>query len=95
MKQLVHIFDELKSTSSTNEKESILKKHEGNNELKEVLQFVYDPMITTGISNKKISKNVKEDYERDGFPVSILEVIDYLAQYNSGRDKDILNMKRF
>ncbi|HZH58169.1 MAG TPA: ATP-dependent DNA ligase, partial [Metabacillus sp.] len=61
MKELVKIFHELKNESSRNGKEAILKKYEDNELFKEVLKFVFNPYIVTGISTKKINKNIKLD----------------------------------
>jgi len=94
MKELVKIFHELKNESSRNGKEAILKKYEDNELFKEVLKFVFNPYIVTGISTKKINKNIKLD-EYVTIIRDIQGLMDYLKRLNSGRDTDILSVQYF
>ena len=57
MKEIIEIFNQLVSTSGRNDKELILKKNKDNKLFKEILNFVYNPYILTGLSDKKINKN--------------------------------------
>lgn len=50
------IIDSLQSTSGRNDKIAILKANKDNADWTELLQFLFDPMVVTGISTKKISK---------------------------------------
>lgn len=88
MQELVDIFSELATESSRNGKEAILKKHENNKLFRDVLEFVYNPYIVTGISTKKMKKkvNINEDIN---IPFTIKDLINYLKSNNSGRDVDI------
>lgn len=94
MKELVSIFHELKNESSRNGKEAILKKYEDNELFKEVLKFVFNPYIVTGISTKKINKKIKLN-EYVTIIRDIQGLMDYLKRLNSGRDTDILSVQYF
>lgn len=96
MKELVGIFTDLKNDSSRTGKEAILKAHEDNELFREVLEFVYNPYIVTGIStkklNKKMEKKVKDKLvEMGDLPMEdiVEDVIAYIKENNSGRDNDI------
>lgn len=96
MRELVGIFTDLKNDSSRTGKEAILKAHEDNELFREVLEFVYNPYIVTGIStkklNKKMEKKVKDKLvEMGDLPMEdiVEDVIAYIKENNSGRDNDI------
>ena len=56
--QLNNVVDQLKSTSSLTGKQKILAANRYDGLLRKMLQFVYDPNVVTGISNKKLEKCV-------------------------------------
>lgn len=84
------ILNDISSTSSRNEKEAILKRNKNNTLLKEVLEFVYNPYIVTGLSDKKINKNVSIR----GFNV-INNLMEYLKENNTGSDLDIASVQHY
>jgi DNA ligase-1 len=97
MKELLEVkilIDKIAETSSRNEKEAILKDYKAVPLFREILYFVYSPYILTGISKKKISKQVGMI---NGFskPQNIKELMDYLRIHNSGRDVDISTCECF
>lgn len=77
MEHLLKIFNDLKNHSGRNDKEKILEKNKDNQLFREVLRFVYNPYIVTGISTKKMKKKVKVSVNHN--LSSINEVMDYLA----------------
>jgi DNA ligase-1 len=94
-------FDLLSKESSKNGKEAILrdKKNVNDNNFLEVLKFVYNPFVVTGISTKKINKKVKvptkanvEDLEM--FP-DITKLMNYLKKKNTGTDYDLYVVHEF
>lgn len=97
MQEILRIMNELQNTSSRNEKEDLLDIYKSNELFKTILQFVYNPFIVTGLSNKKMKKKITSkvslefDYDLD----SIEEVMKYLQQHNTGRDMDIANIQDF
>ena len=58
MKNSIEIVSLLQSTNSKKDKEQILRDNKRNDEFTSIMQFVFDSYITTGISNKKLSKFV-------------------------------------
>ncbi|WP_233276400.1 hypothetical protein [Staphylococcus pseudintermedius] len=58
IQKLYEVLESLKKTSSRIEKESILRSGKKDELLQNVLKFLYDDLITTGLSNKKIAKPV-------------------------------------
>lgn len=57
MEEVIRIIKELQANSGKRLQE-ILEENKDNQMLKDVLYFVYNPFIVTGLSNKKIKKDV-------------------------------------
>lgn len=86
MERIKEIIEQLQATSSRNEKAAILEANKDNELWTEVLKFLLDPMVVTGISIQKLSKPLaKTDTERR----DLLCVMNYLRRYNTGRDVDV------
>lgn len=81
------IFKEIEKTSGKNDKIALIKQHKDDETFKRYLKFLYDETIVTGLSAKKINKNV--DIVIKDKPKSVIEVLDYLEEHNTGSDKDI------
>lgn len=83
----------LQSTTSRNEKESILKEYVDDEDIKYILQFIYDPYIVTGISKKKASKyrDTVIDFTKYGPQINddIVDFLNYFKIENTGRDIDL------
>ncbi|MCW6094602.1 hypothetical protein LAV60_15630 [Clostridium sporogenes] len=93
MDSIFNILKQISSTNSRNEKEAILKVNKHNILLRDILYFVYNPYIITGLSKKKISKCVTESTKRD--IKSIYDLLQYLIVNNTGRDIDISKVQYF
>ena len=92
MQQVLSVVNQLASTSSRNEKESILKKNQSNELLKDVFYFVFNPYILTGLSTKKISKKTKEK----GIVLNTFDDMkNYILKHNTGTDYDITTVQNF
>lgn len=89
------IIDQIASTSSRTEKESILKNNSNNELLKSILKFVYDPFIVTGLSKKKVNKQIGVLKGITYYIKDISQAMDYLKENNTGRDIDISHMESF
>ena len=87
MKKIIEIIKRLQKTSGRLDKEKILKENKDNELFKEVLKFVYDPYIVTGLSKKKLNKKVK--FNKVETSESIEDIMNYLKINNTGRDIDI------
>jgi DNA ligase 1 len=93
MKEVLEIINQIKTTSSRNEKEAILKQHKDNNDLKNILYFVFNPYITTGLKSKKLNK-IKQPKPTKQFN-DIQELLEYIKVNNTGTDEVIHNVKGF
>ena len=93
MKSAYSIFKEIENTSGKNDKIAIIKANSDNSEFKEYLKFLYDDMIVTGLSSKKIGKEVDESF--DTYFEDEIEVMNYLRNNNTGRNVDIANVQNF
>lgn len=93
MKRIVEIIKELQGTAGRLDKERILRENKDNELFKEVLKFVYDPYIVTGLSKKKLNKKLKFN-SSEGFE-TIEDIISYLKTNNTGRDIDIKHIQNW
>jgi len=93
MEKVLAIVEQLQGTSGRNDKETILSNNSENELFKNIMKFVYDPFILTGLSKKKISKKLK--LPKESSTLSIIEIMDYLKVHNSGRDEDIVFVQHF
>lgn len=94
-------FDLLSKDSSKSGKEAILRDcmNANNKNFLEVLKFVYNPFIVTGISTKKINKKVKDPEvankgDLEMYP-DITKLMDFLKRRNTGTDYDLFVVHRF
>ena len=85
------ICDELQSLSSKKDKETLLIREKENETFKRVLHFLLNPFIVTGISKKKINKQVNVDTQR----LYVSDIFDYVTKNNTGRDIDIKVIQQF
>jgi len=93
MEKVLAIIEQLQGASGRNDKESILSNNSNNELFKDIMKFVYDPFVLTGLSKKKISKKLK--LPKEASTLSIIEIMDYLKVHNSGRDEDITLVQHF
>ena len=90
MKEVLEIINQIKATSSRNEKEAILKQHKDNEDLRYILDVVYNPYIILGIKDKKLKKMIdRADGFKNKFGDDFKALIEYLKQNNTGRDYDV------
>lgn len=76
------IILQLQNTSSTLDKQTILKQHAADFELKEVLKFIYNPYFRTNISSAKLEK--APIYSGYPVPESVSVMMDYLVGHPTG-----------
>lgn len=93
MKEVIRIFQEIMGTTKKNEKLFIIRSNKDNELFKKSLRFLLDGDITTGISQKKIEKNIP--FCRFTEVNSLEECLDYVTENNSGRDKDVKTVQMF
>lgn len=99
IERLDNLIEDLLKTTSRNEKENILSKYKNDNEVKELLNFIYNPYIITGISKKKINKfkyHFDEIYDKfDDSYKNIFNLLNYLKLHNHGRDEDLIEIEKY
>ena len=103
--------NEILANNSRLAKIAVLEKWKDNEAVRYFLQFVYDPYITTGLSEKKLNKNV-ENYALFAFDESgnmivndtgrtlildgsELNICEYIKEHNTGRDGDIWTVQNY
>lgn len=94
MEEVIRIFKEIQETSSINQKSAILAANKENELFKKCLRFLLDDMIVTGISEKKICKQVAITNHID-ITCDFETIMEYLQVNNSGRDSDISIIQGF
>lgn len=87
IKKIYSIFEQIKADNSKTAKEIVLAAHIEDEPFREVLSFLYDDYITTGLSTRKINKEVRVDVEHSIEDLS--DLIAYLKEGKTGRDYDI------
>lgn len=94
LREVVEIFNLITKISGKNDKIKIVKWNKDNELFIECLKFLLDSDIVTGLSKKKINKNIP--LKDDRFKLdTIREVMEYLKAHNSGRDIDIAIVREF
>lgn len=86
MLAIKEIVDSLISVSGRNAKIQLLEKHKDNKTWSELLRFLLDSKVVTGISNAKLGKSVPAPLVCVG---GLVGLFDYLRINNTGRDVDV------
>lgn len=74
----------------------IIRRYKYHKMFRLVMNFVYNPYIVTGLSNKKINKGWDENEDECDIEANEIEyVFDYLKAHNTGRDEDIRFVQAF
>jgi len=87
-------FNKITAEAGRNYKISVLEEYKNDEDIKYLLNFIYNPYITTGISNKKLSKNIDKNLKRF-LAFSFYEVLEYIKTYNTGTDACIATVQDF
>lgn len=86
-------INEINKDNSRNYKISILSKNQFDEDIKFYLNYVFNPYITTGISYKKLSKNIDvKEYEKFE---SVYELLNFVAENNTGKDSVVQSINYF
>lgn len=94
IKVIYDILTEIKNEPSKNGKQDILDKYGDNELLKEVMKFLFDDLIVTGLSKKKIEKVIKP-VKTEVQLHTLEDMLEYLKLYNSGKQRDIYVVQEF
>ena len=99
MEEVIRLFKQIQSTNSLNEKKDIITANKDNELFKKCIRFLLDGNIVTGISTKKINKQVEACYGL--FPYCLCvnstfeDVINYFEKNNTGTDVSIYEIQCF
>ena len=92
-RQAKTLFELLAHTSSSNAKKEILANNTQNERFTQLLNYLLNPFLITGISAKKIAKEVQKAPTQE-FP-SFPDLMEYLFANNTGTDEIIANIHSF
>lgn len=82
--------------SGRNSKLALLKANSGIEGFKEILQFIYNPYIRTGIAKKKLDKSVPGGIVvYGGQDITWSQAIKHFTKNQTGNDKDISYAQKF
>lgn len=83
--------NEILADNSRLAKIAVLEKYKDDEDIKYLLNFVYNPYIITGISDKKLNKELPQVFDlwSDNTFESDKEIFEYIKVHNTGRDEDI------
>ena len=93
MEEVIRLFKQIQETSSTNDKKTIIAANKDNELFKKCLKFLLDGNVVTGISSKKLNKDVFV-LGHDNCN-TFEELMDYLTVNNTGCDYDIRTVRYF
>jgi DNA ligase-1 len=94
IQRFLQLVRDLQSTNGRLEKEAFLSAYADDADVKAVLNFLYNPYIVSGISDKKLAKF------KDSEPLPLLAaeppaftvLLEYFQKNNTGRDEDVLHL---
>lgn len=93
MKQVIKRLLNIKNTQGTNAKISLLNGYKSDILLKDTLNLVYNPHITTKLAMKKIEKEVVIEPNVEFENAS--DFLSYLQNRSTGKDIDIANVQSY
>lgn len=100
MDKVFNIFKELQDTTKNKEKESIIAENKDNELFVKAISFLLDKNRPSGISKKKVNKEIKNTLLADMLELEIRidtldELIDYISENNTGTDCNIRKVQLF
>lgn len=90
MKDIATAVQHIGKTSSRNDKIALLNKYAELPGFKDVMQFIYDPYIRTGIAATKLKKGSNHE-----LTLTWQDVIEYFTKHQTGSDADVNFAKSF
>ncbi len=82
----------LQNSTKKADKTQLLQHAKKDTELQYFLDFILNPRIVTGLSDKKINQHVSCDVE---WPATFKAACDYIKVHNSGRNEDIATVNHY
>lgn len=86
VKSAFEVFEQIKSTTSNNEKIEIIRSNSDNMLFTKILRFVYDDFITTGVSFKSICTRIDglDDFVTEPGQYTMETLMNHVRAYNTG-----------
>ena len=101
IKKFNDFIDKINKSNSRNYKLNILEEYKNDEDIKYYLEFIFNPYITSGISDKKINKFkiIKNEFvslfsEYSEFN-SVKELLEYIKINNTGTDEVLKTINNF
>lgn len=91
---IIDFCNRVTSTSSTTEKKRIVSEYKDDDVIKEFLKFLFDKQIVTGISTKKLTKELRDNIDCVCL-TDIVDVMSYLTEHNTGTDSDVAAIQNY
>ena len=95
LKQALNVLMDVQDASGINRKKELLTNWKDNQTLQDILYFVFNPYIRTGIGWSKYKKFPDDNNEYVSCNTQIQVLFNYLKENNTGRDQDIIYAKHF
>ena len=90
------VIEKIKSTNSSNDKAYLLQRYGDTPGLKDVLRFIYNPYVRTGISDAKLKKALTGlSLTENGPAIDWAEAIEYFSAHQTGSDADLAMARHF
>lgn len=93
LNNFVVFYQKITGTTSRLEKMAILREYQNDSQIREILYFLFNPFIVTGISNKKLAKTVLPEPATTCADLSAL--MQYFQKHTTGRDEDLAVLQKF
>lgn len=92
--RLYNICMLIKNTSGRKDKEKLISDNKHDNVFTELMKFLFDNNVTTGIDIKKINKEIINSSSYDIPEINTLDkLLEYIKVNNTGKDVDVLTIR--
>jgi len=91
--ECARVLNLIQNTSGYIDKQYLLRKNADKEGLKEILHFIYNPYVKTGISELKLAKAMEITDIDDNWDT--LAIIEYLKGHQTGTDTDLAMVARY
>lgn len=93
LEEVILIFDSIQKTSGKNDKIEIIKENGDNRLFVDMLNFLYNDFIKTGLALTKMNKETKSEADREF--TDIFDAMLYVQNNNTGTDQVIANIQDY
>jgi len=94
LKVFEEFVNEINSSNSRLYKEAVLDKYKENEYVKQIVHFIFNPYIVTGISKKKIDRIKSSFISKEDIPETydIFDLLNYVKLNNTGSDSTLIEV---